>query len=308
MCYLNNALYDPDTKFDIIAINKTWLHSESNLSLFEISGYDLCHVDGKGKKVGVNNDYKVSDNLSLTTTDNTEFVTIELKNKQNKTIKSCIYRQHGSDIKILSYTIEELFESKRSNMYLFGDFDINLLNYKDNNDTKHFTDMLFTLGFFYMIDEPTHISTQTTTLIDNIFTCIFDVSNEGGLPLTDMSHHLPVFCASNHSFTPQQDQKMNLIQIRNETNMLLFKEKLNQQDCNSVYVSNDVHEAYDSFLQVLHGLCDECFPTRNIYYIKPQKDKPLIEKSMYKERKGYMLWFKKKQRMQNKDTNPLEIN
>ena len=58
---------------------------------------------------------------------------------------------------------------------------------------------------------------------------------------------------------------MNLIQIRNETNMLLLKERLNQQDWNSVYVSNDVHEAYDSFLEVLHGLCDKCLPISNIY-------------------------------------------
>ena len=49
---------------------------------------------------------------------------------------------------------------------------------------------------------------------------------------------------------------MNLIQIGNETNMLLFKEKLNQQDWNSVSVSNDVHEAFDSFWGILHGLCD----------------------------------------------------
>ena len=57
---------------------------------FDISSYDVCHVDRKGKKGGgvalyVNNhyDYKVSDNLSSTNTDNGEFLTAELKNKQN---------------------------------------------------------------------------------------------------------------------------------------------------------------------------------------------------------------------------------
>ena len=46
--------------------------------------------------------------------------------------------------------------------------------------------------------------------------------------------------------------------------MLLFREKLNHPDWNSVYVSNDVHEAYDGFF-VLHGLRDECFPIIIIY-------------------------------------------
>ena len=52
MRYLENVLHDLDITFDIIAISETWLHSESNLSLFEISGYDFCHVDRKGKKGG----------------------------------------------------------------------------------------------------------------------------------------------------------------------------------------------------------------------------------------------------------------
>ena len=61
-----------------------------------------------------------------------------------------------------------------------------------------------------------------------------------------------------------KNKKMNLIQIRNEANMSLLKEKLNQQDSNGVYVSNDVNEAFDSFVGILHGLYDECFPIRNI--------------------------------------------
>ena len=100
----------------------------------------------------VNNDfdYKVSDNLSFTITGNTEILTIELKNKQDVgIIMSCVYRQPGSDISILTNTIEELFKSKRSNIYLCGDFYINLLNYKDSNDIKHFTHMLFSLLVYH---------------------------------------------------------------------------------------------------------------------------------------------------------------
>ena len=69
---------------------------------------------------------------------------------------------------------------------------------------------------FPVIDKPSRLSTQTTTLIDNIFANILNVSNEGGLLLKDISVHLPVFCSSNHNFTLQQEQKMYLIQIRNE--------------------------------------------------------------------------------------------
>ena len=47
--------------------------------------------------------------------------------------------------------------------------------------------------------------------------------------------------------------------------MLLLKEKLNQQHWNSVYVSNHMHEAHDSFMGVSHGLLYKCFSIQNIY-------------------------------------------
>ena len=52
---------------------------------------------------------------------------------------------------------------------------------------------------------------------------------------------------------------MNLIQIRNVTDMLLFEEKFNQQDWNSVYVSNDVHEALYSSLRYYMGFVMNVF-------------------------------------------------
>ena len=52
MCYLENVLHDLDIKFDIIATSETWLHAESNLSFFDIPGYDFCHVERNGKKFG----------------------------------------------------------------------------------------------------------------------------------------------------------------------------------------------------------------------------------------------------------------
>ena len=41
--------------------------------------------------------------------------------------------------------------------------------------------------------------------------------------------------------------------------MLLFKVKLNKQDWNSVYVSNDVHEAFDSFWGLYMGFVMNVF-------------------------------------------------
>ena len=70
---------------------------------------------------------------------------------------------------------------------------------------KHFADMLFNLVFLPVIDKPSCISTQTTTLIYNIITNILHISQESGLLLADIIYHLPVYCVSNNNFTPQQE-------------------------------------------------------------------------------------------------------
>ena len=69
---------------------------------------------------------------------NAEFLTIVFENVHNNVIISCIYRQPGSDMKILAHAIEELFKSKTNNICLYGVLNIKLLIYKDNNDNEVF--------------------------------------------------------------------------------------------------------------------------------------------------------------------------
>ena len=55
-------------------------------------------------------------------------------------------------------------------MYLCGDFNINLLNSESHNGTKDFIEMLYSLGLYPLIDRPSRITSNSATLIDNIFT------------------------------------------------------------------------------------------------------------------------------------------
>ena len=93
----------------------------------------------------------MSDYFSFTITDNTEFLTMELKNKQD-IITCCICVIPGSDISILTHTFEELIKSKICNLYLCGDFNVNQLNYKNGKYQIFFTDVLLSATFFNIID------------------------------------------------------------------------------------------------------------------------------------------------------------
>ena len=77
-----------------------------------------------------------------------------------------------------------------------GDFIINLLDYKLNNHTQHFVDLLFTLSLFPLINRPTRLSNQHALIIDNIFTNAINMNINCGIIMEDINDHFPIFCIS----------------------------------------------------------------------------------------------------------------
>lgn len=58
--------------------------------------------------------------------------------------------------------------------YLMGDLNLNLMNHLKHPLTSEFLDAMYTNMFSPLITHPTRITSNTATLIDNIFTNNFD--------------------------------------------------------------------------------------------------------------------------------------
>ena len=58
------------------------------------------------------------------------------------------------------------------NVYICGDFNIDLLKIEVNNETKVFIDTMYSMGLFPLIIRPSRLTEFTSTLIDNIFSNI----------------------------------------------------------------------------------------------------------------------------------------
>ena len=59
---------------------------------------------------------------------------------------------------------------RKRDIYILGDFNINLLNSDTHSNTSDFIDMMFSTSFLPLINRPTRISDNSATLIDNIYT------------------------------------------------------------------------------------------------------------------------------------------
>ena len=79
-----------------------------------------------------------------------------------------------------------------SNVYLCGDFNINLMKDKCPK-VNNFIDLLHSLDLHPLITKPSRICDSISSLIDNIYTNNNTIPCSNGLLYTDLSDHLPIF-------------------------------------------------------------------------------------------------------------------
>ena len=76
---------------------------------------------------------------------------------------------------------------------MLGDFNVNLLNYKEHNQANGFIDSLTSNLFIPLTLQPTRVTSHSNTLIDHIFSNIIDpdiILLKFDCPISD---HLPQF-------------------------------------------------------------------------------------------------------------------
>ena len=157
---LQEYLANIENMFDNITLSETWLDSNNSFEDYKLIGYQIYHMDRTSKGGGVaiyvtdNLACKVLPQMSTVIDKVLECITVELSinNKENIIITSW-YSKPGSSIDICIDTLEGIFRNTKQNMNIFlcGDFNINLLNQDMNKGTVDFTDQLFRLGLYLVI-------------------------------------------------------------------------------------------------------------------------------------------------------------
>ena len=77
---------------------------------------------------------------------------------------------------------------RKRDIYILGDFNINLLNSDTHSNTSDFIDMMFATSFLPLINRPTRISDNSATLIDS-----------GRMMIKQSVHYIEnTYCLSDH--------------------------------------------------------------------------------------------------------------
>ena len=125
-----------------------------------------------------------------------------------------IYRHPSVDLadfncNYLNKLLENISKEQKS-IFLLGDFNVNLLNYNDHNQTNEFLDSLASNSFIPLILQPTRITSHSNTLIDNIFSNVIDPDIISGNLTATISDHLLQFSIIPNMFGNIPGNKSNI--------------------------------------------------------------------------------------------------
>ena len=202
---LREILSKSSINFDVVCLSETSQQSDhvfpKNVT-FENYHYPFSTTT-KSRKGGVaifvKDSYNVKERHDLNI-NNKEFeanwIEINLKKCKNIII-ACIYRHpHITNLDEFIYYFNKCLSTlnkENKEIYITGDFNIDLLKYDSNPKYQEFYNLTTANGFLPQIFQPTRLTDSSMTLIDNIYTNNFSDETFGGNLLIEIADHLAQF-------------------------------------------------------------------------------------------------------------------
>ena len=157
---------------DILCICESWLHPSIRNDFINIPSYDIYREDlGRGGGVCV----YVKDHLKVNEIRNgnarqegVECIWLSVQHRYLPSfIIGCLYRHPKASVESFNYILDSFKNVllRNKNIFIFGDFNDNLLNH-ENKMTK----MVKSLKLEQLVSKPTRITPDSATLIDLMIT------------------------------------------------------------------------------------------------------------------------------------------
>ena len=190
-----------------------------------------------------------------------------LNKKQENIIIGCVYKypEHEvSDFKNNFITpLLEKSSNENKNIMIMSDFDINLINYKDDKNTGNFLDTTFSQSFLPHTTTPTRITRNTKTFIDKIYYNKSLNNIISGNLSSIISHH---FLIEPLDFSEKSSKTINRQRCYKNFDKLKFKAGLVKVNWHGFCLIYNPNDALVHFLKIVNKLLDKHAPYKIIKY------------------------------------------
>ena len=183
--------------------------------------------------------------------------------KKANIIYGMIYRHPSMDVTDFNQNylngLLDKVPKEEKNIFLLGDFNINLLNYNEHRPTNNFLDSLGSSSLLLFILQLTQLTGHSKTLIDNIFFNLISHDVISGNITATISDHLPQFLIAPNVIPNPSSNRSNIF----ERNWSDF----NQQNLIVGYISADskvllkieqynINFSFKTYLSKINSLLD----------------------------------------------------
>ena len=124
----------------------------------------------------------------------------------------------NSSLKELKNSLKPIFDNIRrinKDLYLVGDFNINVLDYENNVKEKNVVNFAFQNSLIPLINKPTRITRTNATALDHILTNAFlNKQIEMWIIKTETSDHFPIFLITDPITSSEIKNKRTLVYKR----------------------------------------------------------------------------------------------
>ncbi|XP_028407966.1 uncharacterized protein LOC114530582 [Dendronephthya gigantea] len=298
---LSNSLAIIKHNFSIIGISETWLRHDDHF--VSVDGFNFVHNyrpnkigGGVGLYLANEFEFKLRSDLVFANTACAESLFLEIPNPKGKNIiVGVIYRPPNENVDEFINNTDKLISSiskENKVCYIMGDFNLNLLNYHSHQRTGEFLDIMYSNMFFPSITRPTRITSNSATLIDNIFTNNLDSYSFSGLLFTDISDHLPIFGFFRDQSVVNHGDAYVTFRDRSKTNLLKFQDLLKNHRWSDIPGYDDPKHAYASFYHAFMQIYNTSFPVKRLKAAR-FNNKPWLSSGILKSIKKKSKLYKK---------------
>ena len=272
-------------EFDILAFTETWLSPTTLIDDLLLQSYNTPERNDRAGdahggvivyvKEGIR--YKRRKDLEIR---GIECVWIEVANNNKRILFGLFYRAPNSDANYLSSiedSISLAVDTGIADIIITGDFNF---NYLDLQSRRKIDSLCTQFSLFQTINQPTHFTEYSSSLIDIIL-----VSNKDNLILSgvgdpflnqQMRYHCPIFGILKFS-KPKSKSFSRHIWDYNNGDYNLLREKASQMDWESLKDDN-IDNYVENLKNAIIAITTECVPNRSIK-VKPS-DPPWLTSAL----------------------------
>ena len=268
-------------EFDILAFTETWLNPSVPTNDLTIDSYKIPErKDRPGDSQGgvilcVKNNIHYTRRHDLELRD-VKSIWIELTLKHKHILFGVFYRPPNSEAVVFSaieYSINLAVESGVNDIIITGDFNLNMQNVQS---AHKITSLCEQLSLVQSIEEPTHFTKTSSSLIDLLL-----VNNKEHLILSgvgdpflhqDIRYHCPVFGIFNFRKPKSLSFKRRICKY-DDGNYEILRQKASATNCND-FANNDINTYCENLIEHLQSITEMCIPNK-VITIRPS-DPPWI--------------------------------